>query len=53
MYISGVIKTTKEGYFVCAIKTPRMIVEELSVRSRLEALTEALKFIGLPMESNS
>lgn len=53
MYISGTIVTTKEGRYVCLIRTPGIHVMKSSIRSREEALTEALKFIGLPMKSDS
>ena len=53
MYISGVIDKTIEGdAWVCTIRTPRLHVTKVSWRSRMEALTEALKYIGLPIESD-
>jgi len=52
MYIKGsidpVIDKVHTGY-MCTIKTPGVIVSKYSSRSRMEALTESLKFIGLPM----
>lgn len=38
-----------ETRYVCTIKTPGMQVMKSSVRSREEALTEVLKYIGLPL----
>ena len=59
MYISGTIHaipmpSIKKGevWYQCVIKTPGLYVDKLSLRSRMEALTEALKYIGLPMYSD-
>lgn len=57
IYIKGtitpVVTSPKEktiyGY-QCSIRTPGMQVSKISTRSRMEALTEALKLIGLPMK---
>ena len=64
MYISGKIEAiehrlhlpTKGGYayavslvYICTIKTPRVHIMKSSSRSRMEALSEALKEIGLPL----
>lgn len=60
IYIKGKIETVIEWdrnrpnpfyreRYVCTIITPGMQVMESSTRSRMEALTEALKYLGLPM----
>ncbi len=39
--------------YVCTVKTAGMQVMKSSVRSRGEALTEALKYLGMPMYTTS
>mgnify|MGYP003395690714 CR=1 FL=1 len=56
MYLHGTIHAIPvnpliakdEVWYQCVIKTNGYCVDKLSFRSRMEALTEALKKIGLP-----
>ena len=62
MYIKGTIDRlcvrtnsgvyTIDGY-ICTVKTLGMYVTKSSTRSRMEALTEALKYLGMPMFSDA
>lgn len=59
MYLHGTIHAIPvnpligkgEVWYQCVIKTPSYCVDKLSFRSRMEALTECLKCVGLPMYS--
>lgn len=56
IYIKGKIETVDEGTrqrYVCTVKTAGMQVMKSSTRSRGEALTEALKYLGMPMYTPS